>query len=208
MKIIFVAMAICAPVLAAGNSYSFVDECREASITRLKVKAEAQGAVMDEKTLAVDQIDDRWYNPSKYVWFKVNAVKPDGTVVNLTEMLQKSFIPPRKCGQLDKFNAPKSSTYIDECKEAAISKLKKIAEAQGATLEQNTVAVSEIDDRWYNPYKYVWFKADGKARDGRKIELTTMTQKSFFPARKCGDLAKASGSAASPSSIKETTQPL
>ena len=75
-------------------------------------------------------------------------------------------------------------SYMAECRAAAIKKLSAQAQAKGAHLQSRSVKVVEIDDRWYNPSKYVWFA--GEATDGKNsFTLQTMTQKSFLPPSPC-----------------------
>ena len=54
-------------------------------------------------------------------------------------------------------------SYMAECRAAAIKKLGAQAQAKGAHLQSRSVKVIEINDRWYNPSKYVWF--EGEATD-------------------------------------------
>ncbi len=101
-------MKILIPVLmmlsvsAAGaedmNKYpSYVTECKVAATAKLKSKAAFHGGVLDESSVVVSGIDDRIYNPSKYVWFKGSARFPDGTVKSDQVLTQKSFMPSRTC---------------------------------------------------------------------------------------------------------------
>ncbi len=95
--------------------------------------------------------------------------------------------PAKKNSESARFpaEAPKYPTYVEECKKAATEKLREIAKFNNFILDENTITVSNVDDRWYNPCKYVWFSASVKKSDGSSEIISTLTQKSFFPAKAC-----------------------
>lgn len=68
----------------------FVRECFVAAVEKLKKRAAAKEAVLKKETIKVEEVDDRWYNPSKYVWFSAVIETPEG-VEKVTVMMQKPF---------------------------------------------------------------------------------------------------------------------
>jgi hypothetical protein len=75
----------------------YVNECSLAALNKIQYKAASQRAVLDESSLAVSEVDDRFYNPSKYVWFSAKATQEDGTVIEIEALTQKSYFPNRAC---------------------------------------------------------------------------------------------------------------
>lgn len=82
-------------------------------------------------------------------------------------------------------STPNYPKYVEECKKPALEKLKSIAEINGFVLDEKSVTISSIDDRWYNPSKYVWFSAVVKKSDGNTDVIQVLTQKSFVPPSSC-----------------------
>jgi hypothetical protein len=82
-------------------------------------------------------------------------------------------------------NEPKYPKYVEECRKPATEKLKSIAQINNMTIDESSITVSSIDDRWYNPSKYVWFSAMVKKADGSTEVIQTLTQKSFLPPADC-----------------------
>lgn len=79
----------------------------------------------------------------------------------------------------------------DECyTEAMIDLISKTPHY--ATLDQDSIHVVEIDDRRWNPTKYVWFSAIARSNTtGRKIRLVSMIQRSgFYARRNCAALSR------------------
>ncbi|MFM8270447.1 MAG: hypothetical protein ACKN9V_09695, partial [Pseudomonadota bacterium] len=68
----------------------FVGDCLTAAIAKLKKRAAAREAVLKKETIKVEEVDDRWYSPSKYVWFSAMMETPEG-VEKITVMMQKPF---------------------------------------------------------------------------------------------------------------------
>lgn len=80
-------------------------------------------------------------------------------------------------------NSQNLPAYVAECRQAAIAKLQNEAANNGATLDLSSVQVSEVDDRGWNPYKYVWFTAVGRGANNVEVSLEVLTQKGPF--KKC-----------------------
>lgn len=70
--------------------------------------------------------------------------------------------------------------YASQCQVAAIAKLEAQAASYNAVLDASTVQVTEVDDRAWNPYKYVWFGAVAHTANGDTVELEVLTQKPPF----------------------------
>ncbi|NBV49844.1 hypothetical protein EBR78_01345 [bacterium] len=75
-------------ILEARDIPPFVRECFPRAIEKLKAKAEAKNALLKKESIQIEEIDDRWYNPSKYVWFSAKIETPDG-VEKITVLVQK-----------------------------------------------------------------------------------------------------------------------
>jgi UTP:GlnB (protein PII) uridylyltransferase len=73
-----------------------------------------------------------------------------------------------------------SPRYVSECAKVANAKLKIKASMLEATVVPGSMRVSGIDDRWSNPFKYVWFKAEAETASGEIITIQALTQKSPF----------------------------
>lgn len=78
-------------ILEARDIPPFVRECFPKAIEKLKAKAEAKNAILKKETIQIEEIDDRWYNPSKYVWFSAKVETPDG-VEKITVLVQKPLM--------------------------------------------------------------------------------------------------------------------
>ncbi|MBY0315589.1 MAG: hypothetical protein K2Q26_08725 [Bdellovibrionales bacterium] len=62
----------------ASQAYAISDEtlvqrCLEVGRQKVAAQAEAWGCVADVKNVEVQKIDNRWYNPVKYVWYQVRG---------------------------------------------------------------------------------------------------------------------------------------
>jgi hypothetical protein len=75
--------------------------------------------------------------------------------------------------------------YVEECKVVAIAKLKDAAVREGAILDESSVRIIELDDRWYNPSKYVWFVGEQVHANGMRYKNVKLTQKSLLPEKPC-----------------------
>ena len=146
-------------------------------------------ATLDDDTVYVSEIDDRWYNPSKYIWFKGQAKKANGELVQVANMYQVSKKDLKKCDAPLQFTAPSDKKFVQECAAAGEKNLQAQAEREGLNYEEKSLEVTEVDDRVYNPFKYVWVKAKAKKASGQVVVLTSMLQKSFLPPRPCGGAA-------------------
>jgi hypothetical protein len=69
-------------------------------------------------------------------------------------------------------------TLAERCLEAGRDKLAQQAESFGCNVDLDTVAVNEIDNRWYTPSKYVWFEAESDCEN----PLTVLVQ---YSRRQC-----------------------
>lgn len=71
--------------------------------------------------------------------------------------------------------AMSTERLIRLCQPAGIEKLKFQAERLGSSLDRKSVRECGVDNRMFNPSKYVWFC--GKTVSGKKLE-SELTQKS------------------------------
>lgn len=80
-KKLFVCLALLgAPVTWALSNEMLVESCWESAEVKLTAKADQQDCVVQINEMKVEAIDNRWYNPSKYVWFSSPANCPDERV--------------------------------------------------------------------------------------------------------------------------------
>lgn len=55
----------------AISNEKLVNKCLDVGKTKVARRAEAWGCKVDLNQIEVQDIDNRWYNPSKYVWYQV-----------------------------------------------------------------------------------------------------------------------------------------
>ena len=72
MKVLMVLTTL----LISSNAFAISDEalankCLETGKKKIALQAEAYGCKVDVKKTEVQEIDNRFYNPSKYVWYQV-----------------------------------------------------------------------------------------------------------------------------------------
>ena len=78
-KKLFVCLALLgAPVTWALSNEMLVESCWESAEVKLMAKADRQDCVVQINEMKVEAIDNRWYNPSKYVWFSCPGACRDG----------------------------------------------------------------------------------------------------------------------------------
>lgn len=72
MKLLILLSAL----VISSNAFAISDEalankCLEKGKQKIAAQAEAYGCKVDVKKTEVQEIDNRFYNPSKYVWYQV-----------------------------------------------------------------------------------------------------------------------------------------
>ena len=89
-KMVFViALGIVSGLSAfASEQPEFVETCAPRGLEKLRDQAAAYGASLQEQTFAVCGVDDRWYNPSKYVWYCASATAQDGSITQVQKLVQ------------------------------------------------------------------------------------------------------------------------
>ena len=55
----------------AISNEELIKTCLEAGKAKVISQAEAYGCKVDISQLEAESVDNRWYNPSKYVWYQV-----------------------------------------------------------------------------------------------------------------------------------------
>jgi hypothetical protein len=73
------------PALAISDA-ELAQTCASTGEAKLTRQAEAYGCQVDAKQMTVEEIDNRMFNPSKYVWYKVD--QPCGEFDQLVVMVQ------------------------------------------------------------------------------------------------------------------------
>ena len=66
--------------------------------------------------------------------------------------------------------------FVQTCAQTGLEKLLEQAQADGSTLQEETLSVCGVDSRWYNPSKYVWYCATAVSEDGSDVNLKKMVQ--------------------------------
>lgn len=63
----------------------------------------------------------------------------------------------------------------DACLETARAKLAHKAAGKGCLVDLSQMRVTRVNNRWYNPSKYVWYHAPAR-QGGEKLVLSTLVQ--------------------------------
>lgn len=77
-KMIFSSVLFLSSSAFAISNEALVKACSEKGVAKVVTQAESYGCTIDASQITVSNIDNRWYNPSKYLWFHVEAVCPNG----------------------------------------------------------------------------------------------------------------------------------
>lgn len=89
MKLLISLLVIFATAPAfALNDRALVAACQNAGLRQLETQAQSDGCRLDVRTVRVTGIDNRFYNPSKYVWFAGRAVCAGGRSSVIQKMTQ------------------------------------------------------------------------------------------------------------------------
>jgi ribonucleotide monophosphatase NagD (HAD superfamily) len=77
-SLLSLSMLAAMTVSASASAFAASDEqiaakCFETGKTKIAEQAKAYGCEVDVKQTTVQEIDNRWYNPSKYVWYEVKG---------------------------------------------------------------------------------------------------------------------------------------
>lgn len=67
---IAIVFAFSTNVFAQSSSY-IANKCLESGKQKIIEQAAAHGCNIDVDQITVQSIDNRWYNPSKYVWYRI-----------------------------------------------------------------------------------------------------------------------------------------
>jgi hypothetical protein len=57
----------------AISDQDLASQCLETGKTKILAQEESYGCVVDVSDTRVQQIDNRWYSPSKYVWYQASG---------------------------------------------------------------------------------------------------------------------------------------
>jgi hypothetical protein len=65
-------------ILTSFNAFAISDQnlakaCLDKGKEKIKIQAQAWGCQVDLNDVEVSEIDNRWYTPSKYVWYEVRT---------------------------------------------------------------------------------------------------------------------------------------
>lgn len=85
MKAFFAALFLIVSVSSFANDEKLIKACKGAAIDVLQERAERIGDVMDVESIRVDDVDDRIYNPYKYVWFSGKTVNSGKEIIVLMQ---------------------------------------------------------------------------------------------------------------------------
>jgi hypothetical protein len=80
----------------ATRAPAYVHECVKTRLQSIAQMMQAQGVEDYEIGKISLEIDDRFWNPSKYLWLDIEVITPAGTRV-VRKLMQKSFLPPKAC---------------------------------------------------------------------------------------------------------------
>jgi hypothetical protein len=79
-------------VFLPATSFAISDEdlvkvCEEKGKEKVVAQSHAYGCVADMNTFDVLEIDNRWYNPSKYIWYEARC-QDENDVITVSKMVQ------------------------------------------------------------------------------------------------------------------------
>jgi hypothetical protein len=66
----FSVISLSSSAFAISNA-DLAAKCLEVGKRKVMAQAESYGCAIDISKIEVQEIDNRWYNPSKYVWYQV-----------------------------------------------------------------------------------------------------------------------------------------
>lgn len=75
----------------AASDNQLIQACATAGHEKLKAEASAHDCILDSRSVRVTGIDNRFYNPSKYVWFSARAICLRGQPITVQTLTQYSF---------------------------------------------------------------------------------------------------------------------
>lgn len=55
----------------AISDEDLAQKCFDKGVEKISAQAQAWNCEVDLEQVEVDQVDNRWYNPSKYIWYQV-----------------------------------------------------------------------------------------------------------------------------------------
>ena len=75
------------------NVFAISDEdlakaCFEVGKEKIISQAESFGCKIDISTIYVEDIDNRWYNPSAFIWFQIDVTEECKNLESITEVIQ------------------------------------------------------------------------------------------------------------------------
>jgi hypothetical protein len=76
LKSLFFLFTTIGILIYSSSSFAITDtelknKCLEAGKAKIELEAETFGCSVDLNKVEVNEIDNRWYNPSKYIWYEV-----------------------------------------------------------------------------------------------------------------------------------------
>lgn len=69
----FLLTIACSSLAFAISNADLVEACLETGKKKVESQAQAYGCRVNINNIDVNNIDNRWYNPSKYVWYEVEG---------------------------------------------------------------------------------------------------------------------------------------
>lgn len=72
MMFILATLTISSTAFAISNE-DLANKCLEVGKAKIISQAEAYGCDVDSEQIDVQDVDNRWYSPSKYVWYEVKG---------------------------------------------------------------------------------------------------------------------------------------
>lgn len=89
---VIVALFVVAATLSAAQASQaqprFVSKCADKGLEKLRSQAEAMNLSLNEDTMEACEVDNRFFNPSKYVWYCATATAEDGAEKELVKLVQ------------------------------------------------------------------------------------------------------------------------
>jgi hypothetical protein len=81
---LFSLLVLLAAFTGSANAFAISDNsvimtCMQKGKEKLAMQAEASGCQLDPGTFSLRDLDNRWYNPSKYIWYQAEVSCNGGT---------------------------------------------------------------------------------------------------------------------------------
>jgi hypothetical protein len=154
-------------------SLGLFDKCLDIGRRKLERKAKIHiGCNIDQKSIKGTSIGDGLFSHSKFVWYKAKSDQNCRKQISFRVNVKYSF---GRCGD----GSSSSSSLFNECLDVGKQKIIAAAKSKGCDINANNIENGGIDERWYNPYKYILYKVKVDPSCSSSGKIQKMVQYSF-----------------------------